>query len=481
MIVVPTEKQFDWRHAPVVLFSIVLLNVMVFVFYQSGDTEKLYTAVGTYLETDYLPQEWPLFEQYITDHEGATRASELAELYTAGQHQPLAMAILRNPGFYQHLTTAAGTTFRRDFYEDWQYERPQIQAAFNEISWIAHGLIASDFKISALFTSQFLHGGVMHLLGNMFFLVICGFAVEAAIGHWRFLLFYLVCGVAAGMAQVMRDWTSTTPLVGASGAISGVMAMYLAVFRLRKIEFFYWIFFFVGYFRAPALVILPVYVGKELFSFYTNPDSNVAFLAHAGGFVAGGILIGLSLLLDKKTVNETYIESDQSTVDESRLALADIYKALEKYNFGETYKRVNQAIKDHGETFELAIIRYNLLKINRGKGFAQSVLRLWQLGKLSTQEVERLQTLWQEHPELHGNLKDEYAVNLGMKFASLQNPAAAEQVFDLLLQRGNKSQELFVFAKKLSQTFAQNGYKKKQAKYDNFIQQFVSGGHNGAL
>ena len=80
---------------------------------------------------------------------------------------------------------------------------------------------------------------------------------------------------AAGFAQVASDWSSTTPLVGASGAISGVMAMYLAVFRLKKIEFFYWFFFFVGYFRAPALLILPFRNPCFLYEVTTNCEDRL--------------------------------------------------------------------------------------------------------------------------------------------------------------------------------------------------------------
>ena len=109
-----------------------------------------------------------------------------------------------------------------------------------------YGLVPSDIRITTLFSHQFMHAGVMHLLGNMVFLILCGFAVEAAIGHWQFLLFYLLSGLAGGLLFTAFDAEGTRPLVGASGAISGVMAMYLWVFRLKKIEFFYWFYAFVG-------------------------------------------------------------------------------------------------------------------------------------------------------------------------------------------------------------------------------------------
>jgi len=481
MIVVPTEKQFDWRHAPIVLFVIVLLNVLVYFVYQTGDSEKYVTSIGSYLDAGYLEKEWPIFQNYLREQGENETLSALIQQYDTGDETLVAMQILRRQDFFSYLRARADSNFQQPFLSEWENSRPTIQTAFNSVSTIAHGLTASDFKLSALLTYQFLHGGVMHLLGNMFFLVFCGFAVEAAIGHWRFLLFYLLSGFAAGMAQVMADWQSAVPLVGASGAISGVMAMYLMIFRLKKIEFFYWIFFFVGYFRAPALVILPFYIGKEIYSFYSATDSNVAFLAHTGGFVAGAVLMGLSLLVDKKTINQEYIEQDQSAVEDERQALADIYRALERYRFAQAYTLVNDTIKTYGETFELAMIRYNLLKITKGKGFAQSILRLWQMQHLEPVELERLESIWEAYPQLHEKISDECAINLGLQFATMPNSKAVEQLFHILSKRGSRHPDFLLFAQKLSNQFAQQGQRKKQANVDKVIQQFASEGRHGAL
>lgn len=482
MIVVPTEKQFDWRHAPIVLFFIVLLNVLVFFLYQSGDIQKHMDALSKYQQADYFELEWPVFKQYLQDQGDTKTLEDVSSRYEKEELQYLNVQILMRNDFYLYLSEIAPDTFEPDIYAQWHGDRARIQAQFNAISAFAYGLTPSRFRISALLTHQFLHGGVMHLLGNMFFLVICGFAVEAAIGHWRFLGFYLVGGIAAGLAQAVSDWQSSVPLVGASGAISAVMAMYLAIFRLKKIEFFYWIFFFVGYFRAPALLILPFYIGKELYSYHTAAaESNVAFLAHAGGFVAGGILIGLSLLLDKKTVNVAYIENDQGPIDEQRQHLAEIYRAVEKYSFSDAFKRVNEAIKAYGLTFELAMIRYNLLKISKGKGYPQSALQLWTMKRLLPHELERLENVWIENPELQEKLNNEQAVDLGMQLSTLQNPVVAEQLFELLQQRQYHDQSLTLLAQKLSSAFEQLGESNKQSQYHAAAVQLMQGGHRGLL
>lgn len=481
MIIVPTEKQFDWKHAPVVLFLIVLLNVITYFFYQAGDPPKWMEAVGSYLENDYLELEWPLYKQYLTEQGRSSQLKDVNELYDYDKHEQLAVQMLLDTGFYKRLLSTAENQFDRDEYRDWRLARPPIQDKINSISSVAHGLRAADFKWSSLFTHQFLHGGVMHLLGNMFFLVICGFAVEAALGHLRFLLFYLVGGVAAGMAQVASDWQSTVPLVGASGAISAVMAMYLMVFRLQKIEFFYWVFFFVGYFRAPALVILPFYVGKEVYSFYASPESNVAFLAHAGGFLAGGLMVGLSMLIDKKTLNREYLDAKPDEVNPQRQQLSEIYRAIETFRFPEAYKLASESIKQNGETFELASIRFNLLNIAKGKGYHESIVRLWSLSKLLPQQIKKLDELWQDHPDLHPHISDASAITLGTQFAAIGSTQSAEQVFELLNKRGCTSKDYIVLCQRLANEFKNIGQPQKSKRCHDVAKQLIEEGHNGVL
>ena len=480
MIIVPTEKQFDWKHAPLTLFSIVLINVLVFFLYQSGDTERSINALNTYQDHEFLELEWPLFVDYLETENRLKQLEESQQMYEEHYDEELIVQILLNQEFFDYAKSQLKTQLTLEEYEDWEFNRQDTQSQFDSLSFVAHGLSAANFSIPAILTHQFLHGGIMHLLGNMFFLVICGFAVEAAIGHLRFLLFYLTAGIGAGLAQVASDMSSTVPLVGASGAISGVMAMYLAAFKMKRIEFFYWIFFFVGYFRAPALLILPFYIGKELFNFYANPDSNVAFLAHAGGFITGGILIGLAYYLNPKVFNREYIETD-TTIDPAQEKLAEIYTAIGLFRFEQAFKLVNEQIKEHGLSFELGIIRHNLLKITKGKSYKQSALQLLRLKTVSPGEVIPLERIWEENTDLHNHLDDEALILLGMRFSALESPASAELVFNILEKRQCHLPGLALFAKKLATIFGGLGELKKQEKYNNIAKDAYARGQHGTL
>jgi membrane associated rhomboid family serine protease len=147
---------------------------------------------------------------------------------------------------------------------------------------------------TTLMTSMFLHGGWGHLGGNMLFLWIFGDNLEHRIGHLRFLIFYLVCGIAAGLAHIMFNSQSAIPTVGASGAISGVLGGYLLMFPRNRVYVLTW----GGVATVPALLMLGLWILMQFVNGVgeiarTPETGGVAYIAHIGGFVAGMILAPL--------------------------------------------------------------------------------------------------------------------------------------------------------------------------------------------
>jgi membrane associated rhomboid family serine protease len=142
-----------------------------------------------------------------------------------------------------------------------------------------------------LLTSMFMHGGWMHLLGNMLYLWIFGNNVEDVMGHARFVVFYVACGVLAALSHAVTDPTSTVPMVGASGAISGVLGAYILLFPRAHVMVF---MPGIGIMRVAAGVVLGLWFVMQLLSggmSIGGPGGGVAFFAHIGGFVAGMVLI----------------------------------------------------------------------------------------------------------------------------------------------------------------------------------------------
>jgi rhomboid family protein len=148
---------------------------------------------------------------------------------------------------------------------------------------------------ATVFTSMFMHGGWMHLIGNMLYLWIFGDNVEDSMGHGRFVVFYLLCGIAAVLAQALPDPNSTVPMVGASGAISGVLGAYLLLYPHARVLVAIPLGFILQTMRIPAGIVLLLWFGLQLLSnaMAQAGQGGVAFRAHIGGFVAGMLLIPL--------------------------------------------------------------------------------------------------------------------------------------------------------------------------------------------
>jgi membrane associated rhomboid family serine protease len=163
------------------------------------------------------------------------------------------------------------------------------------------GLVPAAFSWVTVFTSMFLHGGLLHVAGNMLYLWIFGDNVEDRMGHGRFLVFYLLCGVAAALAQTITAPDSVVPMVGASGAIAGVMGAYFVLYPKSRIVTLIPLFFFFQVIEVPAILFLGIWFLMQFVSGLGSivtvaggqSGGGVAFWAHVAGFVAGisGVIV----------------------------------------------------------------------------------------------------------------------------------------------------------------------------------------------
>jgi rhomboid family protein len=151
------------------------------------------------------------------------------------------------------------------------------------------------FPWVTLLTSMFLHGGIMHLVGNMLYLWIFGDNIEDSMGPLRFIFFYLLCGVVATAVQIGLRSESSIPMVGASGAIAGILGAYALLFPGARIQTLLFVFIFVRVVPMPALIVLGLWFLMQVVSAPASgtAGAGVAFFAHIGGFLTGMLLIGL--------------------------------------------------------------------------------------------------------------------------------------------------------------------------------------------
>jgi membrane associated rhomboid family serine protease len=157
-----------------------------------------------------------------------------------------------------------------------------------------------------IFSSMFMHGGWMHLIGNMVFLWIFADNIEDLLGPLGFIVFYVSCGAVALLAHIAVNPHSTVPLVGASGAISGVMGAYILMFPRNRVRNFYWFYIVFGTVRVRAWLYLGFWFAMQLYLAWNDPGKGggVAFAAHAGGFLAG--MVGVTIFPKRREVLAYY-------------------------------------------------------------------------------------------------------------------------------------------------------------------------------
>jgi membrane associated rhomboid family serine protease len=295
MLIIPVENRPDWKNPPLATLLLILVNVLVFFCYQGRDPDRLEESWHWYMDSGLAEREQQPFHNYLK-----TLPPEAAPphftLPGAAQFQ------------YAAYDRAFGAMLHQQLDGDvqWRANRSRFDDLLDTVSTRAYAFHPQDMRPVTWFTNMFLHGSLMHLLGNMVFLFLFGFALEIAIGRGTFLLLYLCSGLGGTLLYWASEMQSSQGILGASGAISGLMGMYIALYGMKKINFFYNVIFFTGQLRAPALIIFPVWVGYELIGAYYSAD-NVGHWAHTGGLLFGFVLLALWIRFGL-AVDRNYVE-----------------------------------------------------------------------------------------------------------------------------------------------------------------------------
>jgi membrane associated rhomboid family serine protease len=383
------------------------------------------------------------------------------------------LIIVSDPGFDRFVDENHRHYISERDYPRWRRARDQVEQFSSKMSATAYGLNSADIKPLQLVTYQFLHGGVMHILGNMVFLVLTGFAVEAALGSLRFLGFYLLSGVGSALLYALFA-SSGGMLVGASGSISGVMAMYVMLFGMRKIQFFYWFFIFTGYVRAAAIIMLPFYIGFEIYKYFSDDGSNVAYTAHIGGFLVGAALVFLTQNLNKTGIDDSYIEGQEDHIDPFSQALTKLYALIAQCDFKRAWTVLKGLKAQYPNRPILVEIEFNLVRALHPKKLQQYLLhRMDKPGNGKALIFEQLQA-WQSFgPD------QRQQVNFNKKSALLQNLLeydalrAAEKLFSELKLEANHDLDIAMLAQRLASYCQSIQNIDKTSKYSELADEFA--------
>jgi membrane associated rhomboid family serine protease len=268
------------------------------------------------------------FMEYMN---ASNRAEEIALPDGMKKDDPEAVAALyvkmrNDDAFMKRLRNDEIITPKDEIYAGWKELSSRYDRMQSEIVSEKYGYKPAERSPMTAFSYMFLHGSTSHLLGNMLFLWLVGCTLELAGRRWAYGIIYLVTGVisAVGFGLIYRD--SMTPLVGASGAISGIIGAYTVLYGMKKVKIFYSVGFYFDYVKVAAIFLLPVWIGNELFQLYFGGVSNVAYVGHIGGLVSGA---GLGLV-QKKVLGD--IKETDTTEERAEKIASLLESGLQKFS-----------------------------------------------------------------------------------------------------------------------------------------------------
>ncbi|HEX4951488.1 MAG TPA: rhomboid family intramembrane serine protease [Blastocatellia bacterium] len=293
MLLIPIghDRQVTKR-LPVITLTLIAFNILVFIFTESVGTQQ---NVRKSLSLKKLLEFTTAHPDIKLSDAARERLARVAELEIKSINDSLEQEKFLHTLAGKDATGLANVDDKTVLEKESQRLSATFVAAFDEFYGYQYGFVPAYHKASLLnyFSCMFLHGGFLHILGNMLFLFLAGIAMEDAWGRGFYLVFYLAAGVVATTTHAFTAPESKIFLVGASGAIAGLMGAFLVRYFKARIKFFYFAIFRAGTFKAPAYVMLPLWIALELKDTFTTEGSDsggVAFWAHIGGFFFGTVI-----------------------------------------------------------------------------------------------------------------------------------------------------------------------------------------------
>ena len=299
MLVIPIIGKIGLKNPPFVTILLILVNIMIFVIFQRQDNLKESIAYEYYRTSDLSGIELLYYQEYVENKKtvpirSAPRAIDL-EAVKAAEEFSLLIEMMKDDDFQLLIEKKQIIKPSDELYPRWNSLRTEFKQMLNQSVTRRFGFIPAFPEWWAFFTSMFLHGGMDHLLGNMVFLWLLGCFLEMGCGRVFYLVLYLVSGVAGAGAFMLAYPHCTGPLIGASGAIAGMMGAFAVLFGKKKVKIFFSLGFYFSYRQTTAILLLPLWLFNEFYQLFFSGVPQVAYVAHIGGILAGSLMSVINL------------------------------------------------------------------------------------------------------------------------------------------------------------------------------------------
>lgn len=273
---------------------LILVNVVVYFGPQRAEEQAWQRAAEFYAQSSLPALELPRYAAWLRENGNRQQreiVDKIARQPKLRDGQSLLRLMERDRAFQTALHSGRIVRPEEPEYAQWLSQRSTFEGLKGNGFTARWSSNPADWQPLTTLTAAFLHASAAHLIGNMAFLFLFGYTVEVTLGRWRYLAYYLLAGVGAQLVDLAARWNSPSIGLGASGAIAGLMAMYVTLYGRQRIRFFYQFLFYFDYVKAPAIILLPLWIAYEVMQQKFDSEGGVAYMAHAGGLVSGALLI----------------------------------------------------------------------------------------------------------------------------------------------------------------------------------------------
>ncbi|WP_211444536.1 rhomboid family intramembrane serine protease [Collimonas humicola] len=510
MLIIPVDRKPDWRRPPLVTILLVLLNLLIYFGIQWGERSHMEPAAEYYLVESRLPEfEFLAYARFLENQnkpeagaamrKGLERWRQIrtrAELAAARDGRQASLKDYQSLIERWHVLDADGKfgalmqqakppllgTVDADDLAEWKEQREHYLAIRSRSFTERYALIPAQAgeRPFTLLTHMFLHASVEHVLGNMVFLAMVGYAVEILLGGGWYLLFYLLSGLLSAAFYLLFEGDSMVLSLGASGAISGVMGMYTVLYGLRKIRFFYWFLFYFDFFKAPALIMLPIWVGKEAFDLLFGGPSNTNYYAHIGGLLGGALLALIFRLLARGKLAQAHA-SYVSNGDDDKLLRSlqqSAYAALARLDFERARRDFSSLVSKTLAQHKTPQPDWLLQLFNLSKGapssaaFHKSAEMLLSLPKdrFDEEKIHQVYLDYVASAEPRPLLSNDQSLAVARRFAMNGQPQTAAAILQILLVTARQHQQLPQLIQFVARGFMTAGRRDKAQHYQQLLQ-----------
>jgi membrane associated rhomboid family serine protease len=465
MLIVPVTGKISRRNLPLVTIGLILMNCLVFFIFQLNDEQRSQEAITFYFTSGLAEIELTRFIEYRNAaSEGNSEPQDLEKM----SDEELWSRFLSMRGdteFIDKLHNEQIVTPQDPDYPAWRRLRNEYEYLESKITSAVYGLTPTEAKPLTFFTYMFLHGGFQHLLGNMVFLWLVGCMIEMGSGKIFCGVTYVLTGLGAAVLYWLMNPGSSIYLVGASGSIAGLMGAFCVLYGRQKVKFFYSLGFYFNYFRAPAVIILPVWIAKEIYFLVTDDIGNVAYEAHLGGLISGAMLglIGFVLFRDKSTGK---LQADEQ-VDEISPLIEKALEHVSRLDMEAGSRLLQQALtKDPGNIGAMTHL-FNIHKNNPQDPRFHEIAR--QLLKHLTADSTRHTTagkVFEEYTKITSRpcLSADLYLRMIAVLSGLGHPEKAERIMAMFLKQKPDLPGIPAALLKLADGFHRKGIKEKHQR-----------------